>query len=133
MASVSAIASIQLWLIIRSFLRSTISARAPAGRARAEIDKLSEAQVSATIREDATSEVISHDSPTACIRLRTFEAIAASQIALNVLYFNGDNPEEDELLLPLVLRRISLALFLSPIYSADMINLYYILQSYRIN
>jgi hypothetical protein len=116
MASTRAITSIQLWLIMRSLRRFTISARAPAGRASAVIERLSEAQVNATIREDATNEVISHDSPTASIRLPIFDAIAASQIALNTLYFRGDNPEEDEpLLLILILRTISLALFLSPI------------------
>jgi hypothetical protein len=106
--------SIQLWLIIRSFRRSTISARAPAGRARAAIDRLSEAHVSATIREDATSEVISHDSPTASIRLPIFDAIAASHMALNALYFKGDNPEEEPPL-PLLLLSVRLAFFLSRI------------------
>lgn len=79
---------------MRSLRRFTISAMAPAGRASAVIERLSEAKVNATIREDATNEVISHDFPTASIRLPIFDAIAASQIALNVLNFNGDNSEE---------------------------------------
>jgi hypothetical protein len=82
------------------------------GRAKAVIDRLSEAHVSATIKEDATSEVISHDSPTASIRLPIFDAIAASHMALNALYFNGDNTEEEPLLL-LLLLLLSLALFLA--------------------
>jgi len=89
MARVSAITNIHLWLIIRSLRRSTISVSAPVGRAKAVIERLSEAHVSATIREDATSEVISHDSPTASIKLPIFDAIAASHMALNALYFNG--------------------------------------------
>jgi hypothetical protein len=92
------------------------------------MDRLSEAQVSATIREDATNEVISHDSPTACIMLPMFDTIAASQMALNALYFKGDNPDEEELLLlPL------LPLFLMRICSTtDSTNLYYILQSHPV-
>ena len=62
----------------------------------AAIDILLEAQVNAIIREDATSEVMSHDSSTVCIWLPIFDAIAATQIALNVLYFNEDNLEYKE-------------------------------------
>jgi hypothetical protein len=29
-----------------------------------------------------------------------FDTMAASQIALNVLYFRGDNPEDEEAILP---------------------------------
>jgi hypothetical protein len=90
----NAITNIQLWLIMSSRRLSTISARAPAGSASATMERLSEAQVSATIREDATNEVMSHDSPTACIMLPMFDTIAASQMALNALYFREDNPDE---------------------------------------
>jgi hypothetical protein len=95
------------------------------------MERLSEAQVSATIREDATNEVISHDSPTACIMLPTFDTIAASQMALNALYFRGDNPDEEELLLLLTLLPL-LPLFLMRICcTTDSTNLYYILQSHQ--
>jgi hypothetical protein len=79
----------------------------------------------ATIREDATSEVISHDSPTASIRLPIFDAIAASHIALNALYFSGDNPEEEPPLLPPLLLSLRLAFFLAAFSVPAMISLYY--------
>ena len=86
--------------MIRRRRRSTISASAPAGNARATIERLSDAQVSATIREETTNEVMSHDSPTDCIMLPMFDTMAASQMPLNVLYFRGDNPEDEEAILP---------------------------------
>jgi hypothetical protein len=83
------------------------------------MDRLSEAHVSATIRENATKEVISHDSPTDSIRLPILDAIAASHMALNALYFNGNNPEVDEPSPLVISLLLPLAFFLSLIFTTS--------------
>src|SRR5208283_3199625 len=64
-------------MAIRSRRRSTMSARAPAGKASSISGKLSAASTSATIDGDGESEVINQPAPTSCIHPPTFETMVA--------------------------------------------------------
>src|ERR1700693_2672445 len=66
-------------MAIRSRLRSTISARAPAGIASSISGKLSAASTSATIDGDDDSSVINQPAPTSCIQVPMFETMVAIQ------------------------------------------------------
>ena len=69
--------------------RSTTSANAPAGSASRKIGRLEAVWISETISGDGDNEVISHDAPTFCIQVPTFEASEASQIARKTAWPSG--------------------------------------------
>jgi hypothetical protein len=57
--------------------RSTMSANAPAGRARRKNGRLVAVCMSATMMGDGVNEVINHTAPTSCIQVPMFDTTAA--------------------------------------------------------
>jgi hypothetical protein len=57
--------------------RSTMSASAPAGRARRKNGRLVAVCISATMMGDGANAVINHTAPTSCIQVPMFDAAAA--------------------------------------------------------
>src|SRR5207237_8000961 len=63
--------------------RSTTSASAPAGRASRKTGRLAAVWSSATMRLEASSEVISHAAPTSCIHVPVVETTDATHSPRN--------------------------------------------------
>src|ERR671913_1022309 len=92
-ASTRATKNIQTWTAISSLRRSTMSAKAPAGKAATRKGKLVAVCTSATRVGEGESEVISHAAPTFCIQVPTLAATEAIQRALKTGWRNG--PQAD--------------------------------------
>src|SRR6266850_41756 len=75
--------------------RSTMSANAPAGNATSTTGRLPAVSTSATRIGEVVSEVISHDSPTSCIQVPTFETTVAIQSARNTELRRGLQADAD--------------------------------------
>src|SRR6185369_2378371 len=78
-ASASAVATIAVWVVSSSFLRSTTSASAPAGIDRSRTGSVVATWTIATHSGEGTSDVISHDAPTSCIHVPMLETTVAIQ------------------------------------------------------
>src|SRR5215213_3866676 len=88
-ASIKATKNIQPCAAISSLRRSTMSARAPAGKAATRKGKLVAVCTSATRVGEGVSEVISHAAPTFCIQVPTLAATEAIQRALKTGWRSG--------------------------------------------
>ena len=71
------------WVKMTSLRLSTMSAKAPAGKASRNIGNEPAAEIRAFICSLLVSEVISHEAPTSCIHVPIFEAKLASHSARN--------------------------------------------------
>ena len=79
------------WVASSSFRRSTMSARAPAGRTNRTNGSDDEVWTRPTSVADRDSSVISHAEPTFSIQSPMFEASAANQRERNVARPSGAN------------------------------------------
>src|SRR5450631_421447 len=80
-------------MAIRSRLRSTMSASAPAGMASSISGKLSAASTSATSDGDDESSVISQPAPTSCIQLPMLDTSVAIHRLRNTAFCSGHHGE----------------------------------------
>src|SRR5829696_5047089 len=88
-ARIKATKNIQPCAAISSLRRSTMSAKAPAGKAATRKGKLVAVCTSATRVGEGVSEVISHAAPTFCIQVPTLAATEAIQRALKTGWRSG--------------------------------------------
>src|SRR6266478_8055448 len=75
--------TIQICMTSSRRRRSTMSASAPAGRARSTTGRLPAVSTSATSTGEGVNEVINHDSPTSCIHVPMLDTTVAIQSARN--------------------------------------------------
>src|SRR6266404_2195195 len=80
---VPAATTIQICMTSSRRRRSTISARAPAGRANSTTARLPAVSTSATSTGEVVNDVINHDSPTSCIHVPMLDTTVAIQSARN--------------------------------------------------
>ena len=96
----TAAAASEKYCVVRKSLRlSTISARAPAGSASRNIDKLVTICKSATTKGEGASDVISQPDPTVCMATPMSDANIATHRNLYKVFFRGLSDAEFVLLI----------------------------------